>query len=164
MARPTLGDYMQDRCPSCYTCILYWWLPNAGAITAMNVGKDQRRWPNINPAWDQSIVLVPLCYVSPPLTRQCVGVSCIVPMSGHCTRRWLTLKRHSVWARIGLLCGLTAAAESTAQCCMEAGQHQRRWTSVEPCYGCWSTTTVCGGGCGAVGKAVYALNIEELPL
>ena len=40
----------------------------------------------------QSIVLV--CYASPPLTRQCVGVTFIYPMLGHCVRHWPTFKRH----------------------------------------------------------------------
>ena len=57
--------------------------------TAMNVASR-----DINPALDESIVLVLLCYVSPPLIRQCADVSCIGPMQGHCLRRWPTFKQH----------------------------------------------------------------------
>ena len=56
---------------------------NVSCLTpALNVGQRHRQRASINSASDQSIVLVMLCYASPTLTRQCVGVTrCNVPLS-----------------------------------------------------------------------------------
>ena len=91
--------------------------PNAGLMLAHRLWRS----PNINPVlgyrgsclvshwmwatvidggstltqlWFKALCLYSLCYTSPPLTRQYVGVTYISPMSGHFVRRWPTFKRH----------------------------------------------------------------------
>ena len=100
-------------------------------------------------------------HTSPPLTRQCVGVTYISPMSGHYVRRWATFKRHwggvyyvyplngywpapatlaQHWTDIWSVSACTLwphppPTESTVQCWRVDGKSRQRWTSVEPALG-----------------------------
>ena len=50
--------------------------------------------PTLTQLWFKASCWYGLCYRSPLLTRQYVGVTYIIPMSGHCVWRWTLIRVH----------------------------------------------------------------------
>ena len=51
--------------------------------------------PTLTQLWFKTLCrYMGICYASPSLTRQCVRVTYISPMPGHCVLGWPTFKRH----------------------------------------------------------------------
>ena len=90
--------------------------------------------PTLTQLWFKTLCrYMGICYPSLSLTRQCVRVTYISPMPGHCVRRWPTFKRH--W-------GLPIEHDTLKQCwfnvgsaSQRVGQHKTNINSM--CRVCW---------------------------